>query len=185
MLWALATRRQLERWEPLVAAAVLDGFAGRQSADTDVWSAEIERHLVLVAARNLLRALELPPVSGRRGRRDAARRAHRGSEPARALGQEHAPVQRESARRGARASLGEASPNATRGVGHTASTSGATRPALASCRTSPLLRCIGCSTTSRPRSSPAIPNSAASCRRARRRHGFMRTASGGRRPTAV
>jgi hypothetical protein len=72
LLWALATRRQLERWEPLVAAAVLDGFAGRQSADTDVWSAEIERHLVLVAARNLLRALELPPVSGRRGRRDAA-----------------------------------------------------------------------------------------------------------------
>ena len=63
LIWAVATRRQLERWEPLLASAVLDGFANRQPADADVWSAEVERHLALVAARNLLRALKRPPPS--------------------------------------------------------------------------------------------------------------------------
>jgi hypothetical protein len=59
LLWAVATRRQLERWEPLVASVlrvdpvVPDGGT--------VWAAAIEHHFALVAARNLFRALDLDP----------------------------------------------------------------------------------------------------------------------------
>jgi hypothetical protein len=63
LLWTVATRRQLERWERIVADVVLESLADRQADGADVWSAEIERHFALVAARNLLRALELDPPS--------------------------------------------------------------------------------------------------------------------------
>lgn len=58
LLWSIATRRQLDRWEPLVAAAVREGFARRSPPEPDIWRAETEHHLLLVAARNLLRVLE-------------------------------------------------------------------------------------------------------------------------------
>jgi hypothetical protein len=61
LLWTIATRRQLERWEPVKAAIVLDFLRGRQPDGPDIWSAEIEKHLALVAAVNLLRALDLSP----------------------------------------------------------------------------------------------------------------------------
>jgi hypothetical protein len=63
LLWAIATRRQLERWEPIVAASVREDFGDRTFPDVDIWLGEIERHFVLVAARNLMRALELDPAS--------------------------------------------------------------------------------------------------------------------------
>jgi len=63
LLWAVATRRQLERWEPLVAASVRAGYARHPFPDADIWSAEIEHHFTLIAARNLLRALDLPPAT--------------------------------------------------------------------------------------------------------------------------
>jgi hypothetical protein len=63
LVWTVATRRQLERWEPLVAAAVLASFEDRKLAGADVWSAEIEHHFALVAAGHLLWALELDPPS--------------------------------------------------------------------------------------------------------------------------
>lgn len=63
LLWAIATRRQLERWEPIVAAVVRGHLAGCQPDGADVWSAEIERHFALVAARHLLLALDLPPAT--------------------------------------------------------------------------------------------------------------------------
>lgn len=63
LLWTIATRRQLERWEPIVAAGVLGSFAKRVLDGADVWSAEIEHHFALIAARNLLHALELPPAT--------------------------------------------------------------------------------------------------------------------------
>jgi hypothetical protein len=63
LLWTITTRRQLERWEPLVAAGVLAGMAGLELDSADIWSAEIEHHFALVAARHLLHALELEPVS--------------------------------------------------------------------------------------------------------------------------
>jgi hypothetical protein len=61
LLWTIATRRQLERWEPLVAAAVRDQSVQRKPYEPEIWIAEIERHLTLVSARNLMRALDLPP----------------------------------------------------------------------------------------------------------------------------
>ena len=63
LLWTVATRRQLERWEPYVAAAVLRGMSRKRLEPADIWSAQIEHHFTLVAARNLLRALELEPPS--------------------------------------------------------------------------------------------------------------------------
>jgi hypothetical protein len=61
LLWTIATRRQLERWEPFVAQAVLGSFEKRRPDGADVWAAEIEHHFVLIAGRNLLHALDLPP----------------------------------------------------------------------------------------------------------------------------
>ena len=63
LLWAVATRRQLERWEPYVAAAVLRGYERRQLDGADIWLAQIEHHFALIAARNLLRALDLEPAT--------------------------------------------------------------------------------------------------------------------------
>jgi hypothetical protein len=63
LLWTSATRQQLERWEPLVAAAVRRSFDRRQLDDTDIWQAQIEHHFTLVAARNLFHALDLLPAS--------------------------------------------------------------------------------------------------------------------------
>lgn len=61
LLWAIATRRQLERWEPYVAASVLRGMEGSQLESAEIWSTEIKHHFALVAARHLLQALELEP----------------------------------------------------------------------------------------------------------------------------
>jgi hypothetical protein len=66
LLWAIATRRQLERWEPIVAARLLADWADRPSSGADVWSAAIEHHFALVAARHLFEALDLPPPTGAR-----------------------------------------------------------------------------------------------------------------------
>lgn len=63
LLFALATRRQLERWEPFVARAVALSFERREPDSLDVWAAEIEHHFLLIAARNLFRALDLPPTT--------------------------------------------------------------------------------------------------------------------------
>ena len=60
LLWAVATRRQLERWEPIVAKIQHD-LDRRSIPGLDFWSAEIERHFALIAARHFLRAVELPP----------------------------------------------------------------------------------------------------------------------------
>lgn len=63
LLWTIATRRQLERWEPIVATVLRGKLAGRPPDGADVWSAEIEHHFALVAARNLMRALDLAPAT--------------------------------------------------------------------------------------------------------------------------
>ncbi len=63
LLWAVATRQQLERWEPYVAAEVLRGYEHGKLDDADIWLTQIEHHFTLIAARNLLRALDLEPAS--------------------------------------------------------------------------------------------------------------------------
>jgi hypothetical protein len=59
LLWAVATRQQLERWEPLVASVVR--VQPLVPDDATVWAAEIEHHFALVAAGHLFRALDLDP----------------------------------------------------------------------------------------------------------------------------
>ena len=61
--WTIATRRQLERWEPLVATFVRDLFAPRRTDGMTIWSAWMEHHFALVAAAHLMQALDLTPVS--------------------------------------------------------------------------------------------------------------------------
>lgn len=56
----MATRRQLERWEPLVAAHVRSQWGGSPFPSALVWEAATEHHFALIAARNLLRAIDLP-----------------------------------------------------------------------------------------------------------------------------
>lgn len=60
LLWAVAARRQLERWEPVVAAHVrADLGVGPRLADAEIWQGQIEHHFAIVAARNLLHAIDL------------------------------------------------------------------------------------------------------------------------------
>lgn len=60
LLWAVATRRQLNRWERLVAAYVKSRIANAEPyADASVWEAQTEHHFCLIAVRHLLTAIEL------------------------------------------------------------------------------------------------------------------------------
>ena len=63
--WTLATRRQLERWEPLVAAFLLAKWARQTSDDPSLWAAEAEHHFALVAAHHLFQALDLERQAAR------------------------------------------------------------------------------------------------------------------------
>jgi hypothetical protein len=62
LLWAIATRRQLERWEPYVAEGVRHGGTSAFD-DRNIWLAETEYHFALIAARHLIQAIELAPRS--------------------------------------------------------------------------------------------------------------------------
>lgn len=62
LLWCVATRGPLEQWEHLVARSValrLFNKDARRLEGAAIWQMEISRHFALVAARNLLRALDL------------------------------------------------------------------------------------------------------------------------------
>lgn len=61
LFWVVATRRQLDRWEPLVAEFIRHLFSKEKPPGQLVWEAEAERHLALVAARNLVRAVNSLP----------------------------------------------------------------------------------------------------------------------------
>jgi hypothetical protein len=181
LLWAIATRRQLERWEPIVAALVRDGFASRPLAGADVWSAEVERHFALVAARNLFRALDLPPRTNVTVDSTLRSELIEGRDL-----QEHwtenMPVFNVTPRpTQPKYPTGKAFADRNPRSDPYCSSLGTTRPALGSCRTSLLQRSISCSTRLRPTSSPPTPGSATMCRRAHHHRGFTRTASGGRR----
>jgi hypothetical protein len=57
--WAVATRLQLDRWEPLVAAYLRMMDENLDPPGTLIWQAEFEHHFCLIAARNLFRALDM------------------------------------------------------------------------------------------------------------------------------
>jgi len=59
MSWALGTRMQLDRWEPLVARNLWLHHRNEQLPDPLIWQAEHDHHFALVACRNLLGALAL------------------------------------------------------------------------------------------------------------------------------
>ena len=62
MLWVIATRRQVRRWE-IVLARWLKAKSDRTADPGNIWLAQIEWHMALVAANNLVRA-----VANTRGR---------------------------------------------------------------------------------------------------------------------
>lgn len=76
LVWASAVRRQLGRWEPLVAKHLLTTIEPSMTpqpeprmtmTSEEYWQGEIERHFLLIAARNLLKAIDLmdhPPTVG-------------------------------------------------------------------------------------------------------------------------
>jgi hypothetical protein len=60
LIWAIATRRQIERWEPLVAANLRAQYVGAPPfPDAFIWEAATEHHFLQIAARNLIRAIDL------------------------------------------------------------------------------------------------------------------------------
>ena len=58
MLWILATRRQVRRWEIKLALNVKASLANERPDRREIWAAQIEWHLALVAANNLIRAID-------------------------------------------------------------------------------------------------------------------------------
>lgn len=64
LVWVLATRRQLDRWETLVASLLRSHLRGRREPSREVWEAQTERHLALVAAAHIRRAVGLPGWTG-------------------------------------------------------------------------------------------------------------------------
>jgi hypothetical protein len=59
LYWAVATRRQLGRWEPLVAANLRAQRGGPPFSDVLIWQAAHEHHFLLIAARHLITAIEM------------------------------------------------------------------------------------------------------------------------------
>jgi hypothetical protein len=82
LLWAIATRQQLERWEPLVASVIrLNLYDSLVPDGVTVWTAQMEHHFALIAARNLFKALDLDPpmdlsVEIRSGQKSRRRPGH-------------------------------------------------------------------------------------------------------------
>jgi hypothetical protein len=58
LLWVVGTRRQLRRWELVLARCVRAWDASAQPDPSDIWLGQVERHLALIATNNLLRAIE-------------------------------------------------------------------------------------------------------------------------------
>jgi hypothetical protein len=58
MFWLLGARRQLRTWEVCVAEHARLGLTNEDASGRLVWSAQLAHHMALVAAGNLLRALD-------------------------------------------------------------------------------------------------------------------------------
>lgn len=62
LFWIVATRRQMDRWEPLVAEFLRHQLRKKQLPGELIWQGEAERHMAVVAARNLVRCVEDLPA---------------------------------------------------------------------------------------------------------------------------
>jgi hypothetical protein len=58
LMWALAARTQLDRWEPLVFEYLQSNGQGKMSSDR-IWQGEVEHHFALVAFDHMLEALRI------------------------------------------------------------------------------------------------------------------------------
>jgi hypothetical protein len=128
LLWAVATRRQLERWEPLVASVVRPDPLVPECVT--VWSAEMEHHFALIAARNLIRAMELPPPMAVQVD-DTLRAELIEGRDLHEHWVENMPIFNLTPRRSRSTGRARTSPNGIPSTGHTGGSIGATRPALA------------------------------------------------------
>ena len=64
LLWAVAARRQLDRWEPLVIEHLNRLYKDRPSITPErIWQGEAEHHFAIVAFDHMLEALKLWPNS--------------------------------------------------------------------------------------------------------------------------
>lgn len=60
LLWAVAARRQLDRWEPLVARYIWSRYdRGTPMPSHQIWEGETEHHFTIVAFDHMLEALKL------------------------------------------------------------------------------------------------------------------------------
>lgn len=59
LLWSIATRPQLDRWEACVAKITLLEVANKRLPGPLIWETSTERHLIFVTAGNMVRALDL------------------------------------------------------------------------------------------------------------------------------
>ncbi len=62
LLWAVATRRQLDRWEPLVVDHLRHAQTHTAMPAARMWQGEAEHHFAIVAFDHMLEALKLWPV---------------------------------------------------------------------------------------------------------------------------
>ena len=180
--WTIATRRQLERWEPFVATDVLSGvgFGGPELESADTWTASREHHFALIAARNLIKALELEPALNVTVDPTLLLELKEGRD-LHEHWDENMPIfnvwpRVEKPPFPSGKSFAERNPRKARTTG----SAGRTPPGRSSCRTCRRWRCMTYLTQSRLRCSPQMPTSRNSCRRVCPRRGFTKTASGGR-----
>ena len=107
LLWAIATRKQLERWEPLVASFWRADPATAHPDEADIWSAEIEHHFALVAVGNLFQALDFAPAASVSVDQILRAELIQRPRPPRTLAREHAGIQRITAHGTAASPLGK------------------------------------------------------------------------------
>jgi hypothetical protein len=61
LLWAIGTRRQLDRWEPPVVEHLSRANSTMKMPAALIWQGEIDRHLALVSANHMFTAMDLWP----------------------------------------------------------------------------------------------------------------------------
>lgn len=63
LLWAVAARRQMDRWEPLVARHLWSTYdQGEPMPPDQIWMGEVEHHFAVVAFDHMLEALKIWPT---------------------------------------------------------------------------------------------------------------------------
>jgi hypothetical protein len=67
LFWAIATRSQLERWEVCVAEIISVELQSDKPSGQLIWRSQAEHHFMFLAARNLVRAVEIAAESSIEG----------------------------------------------------------------------------------------------------------------------